>query len=52
MLSPQTGPGPCNDGVDVTDQLDDNHQQQGQQDVPAVVAEDGRRLGLLIIWSH
>lgn len=39
--SPEAGPGPGNDGVDVADELDEDHQQQGQQDVGAVVGVDG-----------
>ena len=47
-LSPQTGSGLGNDGVDVADELDDDHQQQREQDVAAVVGEDGRRLRVLV----
>ena len=44
--SPEAGPGPGNDRVDVADQLDDNHQQQGDQDVAAVKVVDFGRLGV------
>ena len=42
---PEAGSGPGQDGVDAAEELDDDHQEQGGEDVGGVVAEHGRSLG-------